>query len=212
MKKQILYTGVDISHWQGKIDFEKLSREIDFAILKLGGSDKTDFFYIDKNFEEYYNECKKYKIKTGCYWFAGQESYGSMSGKSEAAYVKAAIKNKSFELPIYLDFEKGSYDRRDANTSYCETFCKSLEADHYFVGIYGSDISTFKHMLDYDKIKNRFSLWVARYGHKPTYATNYDVWQYTSKGQISGITGNVDIDFMYKNLPYIIVSKHFNNC
>lgn len=212
MGKQIKYIGVDLSHWQGVIDFEKLSKVVDFAILKIGGSDNTDFYYLDKNFEHNYNQCRKYGIKTGAYWFAGSLSQGKEAGKLEARYCYAAIKNKKFELPIYLDYELGYNTAKEANTDYCFGFLTHLESCGCFVGIYGSDISTFKDKLDFFRLKDRFSIWVARYKKEPQFVQTYDMWQSTSKGRRAGINGYVDIDYMYRDLPKIITSKHFNNC
>lgn len=211
MDKQIKLIGCDISHWQGVVDFKKLAKQVDFVILKLGGSDTTDFFYIDKKFEKYYAAANEAGLAVGCYWFVGKNSTGSEDGLREAKYIHAAIKDKSFEMPIYIDFEKGSKIHKAKNTAYCIACGNALEKLGYFVGIYASDISGFKEMLNLEDLK-RFSLWVARYEKVPQYVKNYHLWQYSSKGRLDGISGNVDLDFAYLNLPKIIKQKHFNNC
>lgn len=212
LAKQIKLLGCDISHWQGNIDFKKLAKLVNFVIIKLGGSDTTtDFFYIDKNFESYYAAAKAAGLSVGCYWFVGKNSTGSEDGLREAKYIHAAIKDKSFEMPVYIDFEKGSKIYKDKNTAYCVACGNALEKLGYFVGIYASDISGFKEMLNLTDLR-RFSLWVARYGKEPQYVTNYHLWQYSSKGNLDGIIGYVDLDYAYLDLPKIIKSKHFNNC
>jgi N-acetylmuramoyl-L-alanine amidase len=125
---QIKFAGCDISHHQGDIDFSKLKRKVDFCIIKLGGTDTTSGnWYIDKRFNEYYNECKKHKIPVGCYWFAGRSSVGVERGIYEARLVAKAIKDYQFEYPVYIDFEKGDTKSRISNTQFCTTFCDYLE-------------------------------------------------------------------------------------
>lgn len=212
MPMQIKYAGCDISHHQGNVDFSKLKSEVDFVILKLGGSDKKDGkMYIDDRFNEYYSECKRHKIPVGCYWFAGEYSFGRSRALIEADYVGKYIKDYKFEMPIFLDFERGSKKRKLLNTEFCVYWCSYMEHRKCFVGIYASDISGFKDMLnDYD-LKN-YAHWVARYGSRPVYVGDWGMWQYSSKGKLNGITGNVDLDYSTVNYPKIIRTKHFNGC
>lgn len=209
--KQILYKGCDISHWQGKVDFEKLSKAVDFVILKCGGSDNSDFYYTDRNFEEYYKAARYHGLKIGAYWFVGATSTGRECGLRESKYINAILKNKFFELPIYIDFEAGNKKKKSQNTDYIKACAGYLESLKYFVGVYSSDISGFKEQLDYLKVRDKYSLWVARYGKEPQYAVKYDMWQYSSKGKLPGITGRVDLNFLYRDLPKIIQNKHLNN-
>lgn len=206
---QIKFKGIDISHWQKPIKWSVLKKNIDFCIIKAGGSDKTDFFYEDPKFREFYTACKNNKIPVGCYWFAGKHSLGSDAGIREAKYLLAMINGLKFEMPIYLDFELGKAKNKEKNTQFCRAFLKTLEHSGYFAGLYSSDISGFKGTLDIDKLYE-FSLWVARYGKQPEYISHYHVWQYSCTGHIDGICGYVDLDNMYVDLPKIIKSKHFN--
>jgi GH25 family lysozyme M1 (1,4-beta-N-acetylmuramidase) len=206
---QIKFKGIDISHWQKSIKWSILKNNIDFCIIKAGGSDKTDFFYEDPKFREFYTACKNNNIPVGCYWFAGKNSLGTAAGIREAKYLLAMIKGLKFEMPLYLDFELGKAKNKERNTQFCRAFLKTLEHNGYFAGLYSSDISGFRDTLDIEQLYE-FSLWVARYGKQPEYISHYHVWQYSSKGHIDGIYGNVDLDNMYVELPKIIKSKHFN--
>ena len=207
---QIKYKGCDISHHQGIVDFTRVKKEVDFCLIKLGGSDKRNgSMYIDTRFEQYYKACKENGINVGCYWFAGKYSTGTERGLEEAEYVRKAIRGLKFEMPVYLDYEYGDSSMRVSNTNFCITFCDTLELYRYFVGIYASDISGFKQMLDNTKL-SAYTHWVARYGNQPNYVKNWDVWQYTSKGKLSGVSGNVDLDYSRVNFPRVIKNKHFN--
>lgn len=208
---QIKLTGCDVSHWQGNINFKELAKHVDFVILKAGGTDTTDFYYVDKKFETNYKAAKEAGLKVGCYFFAGEYASGLDNGRREAIYFYNIIKKKSFDMPVYLDYEIGNKEYKTSNTVYAVAFCETLERLGYFVGIYGSDISTFKEQLDYEKVR-RFSLWVARYKKKPEYVKNYHMWQYTSCGKLPGIKGKVDLDYAYIDLASLIKKKHLNNC
>lgn len=207
---QIKMLGCDISHWQGNVNFEKLKNKIDFIILKLGGSDgKNGTLYIDSQFKKYYNECQKYCIPVGCYWFAGKSSIFANRGTVEADYVKKCITGLKFEMPVFLDYEQGYKKYKRENTDFVRGFCKRLEASKYFVGIYGSDIDDFKETLILPEL-SEFTIWVARYGTKPAYVKSFGLWQYSSKGKLDGINGNVDMDYAYYEYPKIIRRAHLN--
>lgn len=207
---QIKYKGCDISHHQGIVDFAKLKKEVDFVIIKLGGSDRrSGGMYIDNRFEQYYKACKQNNIPVGCYWFAGRYSMGIARALDEVEYVRKAIKDLQFEMPVYLDYEYGDSKNRVSNTTFAKIFCESLETYNYYVGIYASDISGFKQMLDNTKL-GMFTHWVARYGKEPTYIKRWDMWQYSSKGKLQGISGNVDLDYCRVNFPRVIKAKHLN--
>lgn len=207
---QIKYKGCDISHHQGKVDFTRLKSQVDFVIIKLGGSDKTGgTCYIDNRFEEYYKGCKVNNIPVGCYWFAGKKSTGIERGLAEAEYVYKLVKNRKFDMPIYLDFEMGNTINKKSNTDFCTRFCDYLEKRNLFIGIYASDVNGFKEQLNDNMLVN-YSHWVARYGKQPQYVTSWGMWQYTSKGKLNGINGNVDLDYAVSNFPKIIKNKHMN--
>lgn len=199
--------GIDVSHWQGNIDWRKVKNSgVDFAILKAGGSDNG--LYTDNKFKINYEEAKKQGIPVGAYFFIGKK-FNIDNAIRQAQYLLSILKNKSFEMPIFIDVETLNSNNKISNTKAVVDFCDYIEKHNGFIGVYGSDISTFKYMLDYDKMK-RFCLWVARYGTKPRYAESWHIWQYTSNGEIPGINGNVDRNSTYIDFPKIIIKKGLN--
>ena len=84
-----------------------------------------------------------------------------------------------------------------------------MESAGYFVGIYGSAVSGFKERMDDTKL-TPYAHWVAQYASKCSYKGNYGIWQYSSKGSVDGISGNVDLDYGYVDYPAIIKSGGFN--
>lgn len=201
------FNGVDISHWQGDIDFKKLAPAVDFVIIKAGGSDKG--FYKDKKFEEYYKQAKSNGINVGCYYYVGSKCVSYADGEEDAKRLLDIIHGKQFEYPVYIDLESTSPADKIGATYACIGFCDVLEKNGYYAGIYASDISGFKERLN-NTLLTPYDHWVARYGRKPVYTMNYGMWQYSSTGCINGINGNVDLDIAYINYPKIMKKKHLN--
>lgn len=202
--------GIDISHWQKDIDFATLKEHdnIDFCILKAGGSDKG--IYVDSTFYSRYEECKKYGLNVGAYYFVGSKCDSYADGQADAVRFINIIKNLQFEYPIYIDFEAPDKTNIEGNTDACVAFCDMCENAGYYVGIYASDISGFKERLNISRLGS-YDKWVARYGRTPEYVKTFGVWQYSSDGHLSGIPyGRVDLDYSYKDYPSIMKRQHLN--
>ena len=81
----------------------------------------------------------------------------------------------------------------------CETFCYTIEKAGYWAGIYTNKYF-FTTYLDYKKLEEKYTIWVAQYNDTNTYRGKYDMWQYTSSGKVNGISGNVDMDILYRDI------------
>ena len=201
--------GIDVSHWQHNINFSSVKESgIEFAILKAGGSDAG--FYTDSKFEENYTAAAAAGLNVGCYYFAGSKFIGEKNGTADAKKFASIIKSKKFDMPIYLDIEAQPTSEKSGITEAAIAFCDHMEKQGYFIGIYASDISGFKERLD-PSVVTKYSSWVARYGKQPEYNRYWSMWQYSSTGAVTGITGNVDLDISNFDFPKLIKSKHFNN-
>lgn len=200
---------IDISHWQGNVNFANVKNAgYQGVIIKAGGSDAG--FYKDSNFEAYYNGAKNAGLCVGSYYFVGAGCVSTNDGKADGERFANLIKGKQFDLPVYMDVEAPPAGKKAGVTDAIIGFCSVMESKGYYVGVYASDISGFCDRIDYNRIKDRYTLWVARYGSKPTYVKKYDMWQYSSTGRVSGISGNVDLDECYKDFPSIIKKGGFN--
>lgn len=202
------FKGIDVSVWQGFIDFDKVKLNgIDFVIIKAGGSD--DDFYTDSCFEINYNNAKKAGLKIGCYYIVGNNFDTIEKGTKNAEYFAKIIKGKSFDYPIFLDLELTSPSQKYGATTASIAFCDYLINLGYYVGIYASSISGFKDRLDITRL-NKYDKWVAQYSlNKPTYPIDCKMWQYSSTGRIDGINCNVDMNISYYDYSSII--KNSNN-
>lgn len=200
--------GIDVSHWQGIIDWGLVKNSgVEFAIIKAGGSD--DGFYTDSKFESNYAGAKAVGLPIGAYYFVGKDFVSSADGKADADRFIEILKGKSFEYPVYLDIESTNPKDKEGVTDAAISFCRQMENAGYFVGIYGSDIGTFRTRLDNERLDN-WTKWVANYSHEPSYVTDYKMWQHSSNGNISGIKANVDLNICYVDYPTIIKAGGFN--
>lgn len=199
--------GIDVSHWQGTIDFKKAAKVIDFVIIKAGGSDAG--FYTDKKFERNYQKAKEAGLFVGAYYFVGKNCTSYADGVADAKRFLEIIKGKTFEYPLFIDIEQTPIWKRQGATDAVIGFCRTLEAAKCYAGIYASDIGGFKDRLVLSRL-GAFDKWVARYGSKPKYVTKYGMWQKSSKGMIDGIKGNVDLDEAYLDYPKIMARTGLN--
>lgn len=203
--------GIDVSRWQGDINWCKVksSKKVDFAIVKIGGSDGG--LYKDSKFENNYYGCKGHNIPVGAYFFMGCDCNSAERGKNLATNILNMIKGYSFEYPIYIDVESTNIAEKNGVTEAVATICDIIERAGYYVGIYGSDISTFKDRLDCSKLTS-YDKWVARYPltSNCTVVKSCGMRQYSSTGKIDGINGNVDLDVAYYDFPEIMKKNHLN--
>ena len=192
--------GIDVSYHQGTIDWEKVknSGQVDFAIIRCGiGMDQTN--QDDTQWENNTSECERFGIPYGTFLYSYADTVEK--ARSEAQHVVRLVQGKNLTYPIYYDMEDNSVmNKIDSKTAgeIAQTFLNTLEANGYKnVAVYSSK-SLFETKLTAD-IFNRYPRWVAHYNDTCGYQGSYHMWQYTNKGQIDGITGNVDLDYKSGN-------------
>lgn len=191
---------IDVSVHQGNIDWAVVKNHIDGAIIRCGyGSDKAS--QDDKKFVRNVEACIKYGIPFGVYIYSYAKTINA--AKSEAAHVLRLLEpyKDKISYPVYYDQEEPGAEVGAVERAI--VFGDIIEANGYWCGIYANQY-WWRTFLK-DKL-NRFTKWVAKYSkNEPTgISGTYDIWQYTSKGQIPGIKGNVDVNICYRDFPSII--------
>ena len=197
--------GIDVSHHQGKIDWDKVKSQIDYAILSVGYGDNITS-QDDKQFHRNAKECTRLGIPFGVYIYSYATSIAQ--AKSEADHVLRLIKGYKLDYPVYLDLEDGPTTGKCSNkliADMAEVFCNAIEKAGYWAGIY-ANTSWFTNKLT-DSRFNKWVKWVAQYNTTCTYKSKHDMWQYSSSGKINGISGNVDMNYCYFDYPGLINSK-----
>lgn len=201
------YKGIDVSKYQGNIDWAKVKASgIQFAILRGGyGRISTQ---KDIKFEQNYKNAKAVGMPVGVYHY----SYATTvdRAKQEADFVLSYIAGKQFEYPIILDVEEKSQAKlgKAKLTEIIKAFCDKVAAKGYLVGIYTSK-SWLDSYIDVSKLSS-YDIWVAQWASACTYTGKYTMWQYTSGGSVPGISGRVDMDYSYKDYPEVVKSLGLN--
>lgn len=197
--------GIDISHHQGDINFDKLRGNIDFAMVRTSyGS-----FYEDRKYKENIKELQRVGIPYGLYHFSYATSVND--AKKEANGFINLIKNYNPTYPVVIDIE--SSDRtsgvsKDTLVDITRTICSMIEDAGYYVMIY-ANLDYLNNKLNASSL-DKYDKWLAQWSSKPTYSKSFGMWQYSSKGSVPGISGNVDLNIAYKDYPSLIKEKKLN--
>ena len=186
--------GIDVSKWQGNIDFKKVKESgIRFVIIRAGYGRTAS--QRDEYFGQNYSRAKAAGLDVGAYWYSYADSIQDAEKEAEACLL--VIGGKRFEYPIYFDLEEQKQFAKGRN--FCDnlvkTFCGKLEKAGYFAGLYISR-SPLQNYIS-PEVAKRYTLWVAEYAGKCRYEGSYGMWQYTPNGVVNGIYGGCDMNYCY---------------
>ena len=200
--------GIDVSEFQGKIDWEKVKNDgIEFAILRCGyGMDFSN--QDDVEYERNANECERLGIPYGVYLM----SYANTveKARSEAKHVLRLIEGRKISLGVWHDIEDNGTSgaiNKETLTNIINTFCNTIKNAGYKVGVYAS-LNWLENKIE-KTIKDNYDIWVAQYYSKCEYEGKYIMWQHTSSGKVNGISTNVDMNILYEDLP--VINNNDNN-
>ena len=192
--------GIDVSKWQADIDWKAVAGAgIDFAILRVGyrGSE-TGVLVEDPYFKANIAGATKAGVKVGVYFFT--QAINEAEAVEEASMAMELVKGYRLDYPIYIDTEWSGGRADNLNktnrTKIVKAFCKTVQNSGYKAGVYASKY-WYLDNLHVDELKD-YTIWVAQYNTECTYTGKYDMWQYTDKGRVPGIKGNVDLNICYK--------------
>lgn len=198
--------GIDVSEWQEPkaMNYAKIAEQIDFAILRVGvtGTRTGATYYKDSEFENHYRGFKNVGIPMGVYWYSCANT--EAEGIAEARKCLQLIEGKEFEYPIYIDVEDAVHQGKTDPATLTKAviaFCETIETAGYYVGIYAS-LSWFNRNLVFDML-DPYDVWIACWTKdKPD--KRMGMWQFTSSGRFEGYSGNLDVNYAYKDYPKII--------
>ncbi len=195
--------GIDVSQHRGEIDWEKAKSDgVEFAIIRCGLGDDIKS-QDDTQFERNWAECERLNIPHTVYLF----SYGVTKEHidSEVAHIKRLLNGKTVNAPVYIDIENtnGLNWRAladDEMLTLMQYYYARLAELGYKMGIYSSRSAFWNEKMTDDWYEN-VSKWVAEYGDKVNgFGRPYDMWQYSSSGNIEGISGRTDMNFMLNDI------------
>ena len=192
-----LYKGIDVSEWQGNIDFRKVKKAgIEIVYIRAG----QGFSYKDSKFERNYEEAKKNGLKIGVYHYMTART--TKEAKDQAKFFISLICEKEIDCKLAMDFESfGNLSNREIN-EIALAYIKEVERlSKKEVIVYSN---TYNAKYVFSKELAKYPLWVAQYGlSEPQDNGKWSSWegfQYSSSGRVDGINGNVDLDRYTKDI------------
>lgn len=198
--------GVDVSKWQGSIDWNRVKKLADFAIIRAGyGKEPSQ---VDKCFHNNIKNAQANNVPVGVYWYSYARTVDE--AVQEAKVLLNTIKGYKLEYPVVFDIEDSSQITLSKRvlTDICKAFCNEIEKAGYYAMIY-TNCNWLKNHLYADELLSKYDLWLAQWNVKePSY--NCGMWQTSDKGIIDGISGNVDLNTAFKDYPAIMKSKGLN--
>lgn len=196
--------GIDISGYQGEIDFEKVKQSgVDFVLIKA-----DEKYSQSESFSTNYMKAKAAGLHVGAYWFS--RAMSAEDAQKEAECCIRTISGKQFDYPIYYDLEDPRQFNKDkvSCSGIVNLFCKALEDSQYFSGLYMSRSPLETYISE--EVAKRYALWIAEYASQCHYDGDFGIWQYSGSGSCAGITGTVDLDYGYIDYPSIIKHSGLN--
>lgn len=184
---------VDISEFQQGINFNKMKNDgIKAVIIRAGYGRESS--QKDSMFESHYKNAKSENMMIGVYWYSYADSVGD--AEKEAKACLECINNKSLDMPIYYDLEDNSQTKlgKAKLTEIAERFCETIKKSNYRAGVY-ANLNWFNNFLYYDKLKKKYSIWLAQYNS--VNELSCDIWQNSSTGRVSGYNGRLDTNVIY---------------
>lgn len=195
--------GIDVSKYQGDIDWKAVKASgVQFVIIRCAYRGYgTGVLVEDVKFKQNLAGAKAAGLDIGIYIFS--QAINEVEAVEEASACLNYLNGMKIKYPIFIDIETsgGNGSGRADNltvqqrTNVAIAFCETIKNAGYKPGVYANK-NYLTNKMDASKL-NKYYIWLAQYAEKPTYAGEYDIWQYTSKGKVAGIEGNVDMNLSY---------------
>ena len=191
--------GIDVSKHNGSIDWAAVKNSgVSYVIIRCGYRGSTTGALIeDPKFKTNIKGAQAAGLKVGIYFFT--QAINEAEAVEEASMVLQLIKPYAISYPVYLDVESsgGRADgiSKDTRTAVCKAFCSTIANSGYTAGIYAN--KTWLNEKLSPSALGGHKIWLAQYAAAPTYNGTYHMWQYSSKGSVSGISGRVDMNLSY---------------
>lgn len=191
--------GIDVSKWQGDINFKKVKKAgATFVMIRVGSQQGVNGEYIlDPYFKTNVENATKNGLKVGVYFYSYADS--KEESKKQADWVLDQIKDYNITLPVAFDWEcYNNFNEMELSifglNEVAESFLDTVEDAGYAGMLYGS-----KNYLNSIWKYHSYDVWLAHYTEKTDYDSHYVMWQLCQDGKIDGIDTAVDINILYKN-------------
>lgn len=195
--------GIDVSQWQGTIDWKKMKANgVQFAIIRAGVTKSNGTTYKDYECDNNVKGCEANGIPYGFYFYSCATTTSKVD--KEISAMKSYIKGTHPTYPVYYDLEDSKVAAKKSTfiTNMAVKFCDSMNAAGYKGGVYASK-SWWTSYLTSSKV-DKYEKWVAQWpksfgsSSRCSYSKSYGMWQFTDAGKV-GTVKPLDMDFAYKN-------------
>lgn len=191
--------GVDVSRFQGKINWEKVAAQgIDFAFIRVGFRGNTEGkIVLDDCFTDNIEGALANGIDVGVYFYT--QAINEQEALEEVQILLDMIEPYDIKFPVVIDVESAESDSArtlnlttDEYELVAKTFCETVKKAGYTPMIYGN-VKSFTLLMDAADVDD-YDIWIAYYGESQYYPYHFNIWQYTDSGKVDGIDGNVDLN------------------
>ncbi len=192
--------GIDVSAWQGDIDWDKVKESgIEFAMIRCGLRNlSNDTLYEDSKFRYNISEANRVGIPVGVYFYS--TAITDVEVLEEASFVLNLIKDYEVTYPVVYDFETFHQNRASKISDlkvnkHALKFLDYISGHGYYAVLYGN-ATALNNYWDTEYLGD-YDVWLAQYIDVATYQGKYVMWQYADNGRVDGIRGYVDLDVSY---------------
>ena len=191
--------GIDVSKWNGNIDWNAVKNSgVSYVIIRCGYRGSTTGAMIeDPKFKTNIQGALNAGLKVGIYFFS--QAVNEVEAVEEASMTISLIKKYNISYPVFLDVEAsgGRADGidRDTRTKVIKAYCETIKNSGYTAGVYANK-TWLESYINTGEL-GKYKIWLAQYNTAPTYGGRYDLWQYSSKGSVAGISGHTDMNLSY---------------
>lgn len=200
------YFGIDVSQHNGTIDWTKAAKKIDFAIIRIGWIGNKNNHTVDTKWETNYKAARAAGVKIGAYVYCYSNS--EATAEAGADWAIKQLNGKTLDLPVYIDMEDASISGlgKSKLTTIVKAFNEKIEAAGFWAGVYANK-NWFDNYLA-DGIEKTYTSWIAHYtSGTDKYKGEFDIWQNSSTGKVDGLNGNVDTNYLYRDLFSAVAGK-----
>ena len=215
----VIVDGVDVSAYQETIDWQAAKRNgVDFAIIRVAyrGYGAAGNMNPDNCFVKHIEGAKAAGVMVGVYFFS--QALNTLEARAEARYALELLGSYDLDLPIFMDYEfstsskgrftNGTISKIEA-TENARAFCDYIRENSRFeAGVY-ANLNFLNKTVDGSQLSQRYPIWVAQYNKRCDYGNAYEFWQYSSGGNVAGMSGRVDSNVWYLN-PYPVSTSAYS--
>ncbi|NBI91375.1 hypothetical protein D3Z45_12550 [Lachnospiraceae bacterium] len=200
--RSVSYLGADLSKYNGDVDFRALKESgIEFVMLRLGARGYgSGQIMLDEKFDEYMNKASEAGLEIGVYFFS--QAITAEEAVEESNFIIQTLTERNITYPVAFDMEYVQNDKarveilsKEEKTAVARAFLENIKAAGYKPMIYGTKEWLIKE-INLTKL-TEYDIWLSQQKDIPDYPYKFQMWEYTTEGEIAGVDGDVDLNICF---------------